>query len=68
MPNPFEDEAGDFLVLINDELQHSLWPRQLPVPDGWRVGYGPEGRAECLRYVERSWTDMRPASLQRVQQ
>ena len=26
MTNPFEDENGTFLVLSNDEGQHSLWP------------------------------------------
>ena len=24
--NPFDDENGSFLVLVNDEEQHSLWP------------------------------------------
>lgn len=24
--NPFEDPQGTFLVLVNDENQHSLWP------------------------------------------
>ncbi|MEU7735437.1 MbtH family protein, partial [Streptomyces griseus] len=26
MTNPFEDEDGTYLVLVNDEGQHSLWP------------------------------------------
>jgi uncharacterized protein YbdZ (MbtH family) len=24
--NPFDDEAGAFFVLVNDDDQHSLWP------------------------------------------
>jgi MbtH-like protein len=24
--NPFDDDNGDFFVLVNDEDQHSLWP------------------------------------------
>nr|QEO73598.1 mbtH-like protein [uncultured bacterium] len=63
MTNPFEDETGTFVVLINDEGQHSLWPSFAQVPAGWRVVHGEAGRQECLDYVERNWTDMRPASL-----
>ncbi|MFE0652458.1 MbtH family protein [Streptomyces sp. NPDC059534] len=65
MSNPFEDEGGRFLVLVNAEEQHSLWPAEIPVPDGWDVAHGPQDRAGCLRYVEDSWTDMRPASIRK---
>lgn len=67
MTNPFEDEAGKFLVLVNDEQQHSLWPAETLVPEGWTVTYGPDGRADCLQYVERAWSDMRPLSLRNAQ-
>nr|QEO73565.1 mbtH-like protein [uncultured bacterium] len=63
MSNPFEDETGTFVVLINDEGQHSLWPSFAQVPTGWRVVHGEADRQDCLDYVERNWTDMRPASL-----
>jgi len=66
MTNPFEDEDGRYLVLVNDERQHSLWPAFAPVPAGWRVAYGEAARTECLDYVTTNWTDMRPASLVRV--
>ncbi|MEV5879661.1 MbtH family protein [Streptomyces sp. NPDC052101] len=61
--NPFDDENGEFYVVVNDEEQHSLWPTFADVPDGWHVVAGPAGRAESLAYVEESWTDMRPRSL-----
>lgn len=32
MSNPFEDENGTYLVLVNDEGQHSLWPAFADVP------------------------------------
>ena len=35
--NPFDDDTADFVVLVNDEEQHSLWPVFAEVPDGWRV-------------------------------
>lgn len=63
MANPFDDEDGTFLVLVNAEAQHSLWPVFAAVPGGWQTVFGPAGRAECLAYVETSWTDIRPRSL-----
>jgi MbtH protein len=63
MTNPFDDESGTFLVLINDEGQHSLWPDFIEVPSGWSVVFGPERKKVCLEYVEQNWTDMRPKSL-----
>lgn len=66
MTNPFDDTDGVFLVLVNDENQHSLWPQFAPVPDGWRTVHGPAGHDDCLAYVEENWRDMRPASLIRA--
>lgn len=61
--NPFDNAEGSFLVLVNDEGQHSLWPAAIDVPAGWSVVFGESGRQECLDYVEEHWTDMRPKSL-----
>ncbi|MEV0642657.1 MbtH family protein [Streptomyces sp. NPDC050619] len=63
MANPFDDENGFFLVLVNDENQHSLWPAFAEVPDGWKVVFGEGTRAACMSYIEENWTDMRPRSL-----
>lgn len=61
--NPFDNEDGEFFVLVNDENQHSLWPSFAEVPGGWRVALGPASREQCLEYVAENWTDMRPKSL-----
>jgi MbtH protein len=61
--NPFDDDDASFLVLINEEGQHSLWPAHLGAPDGWRTVYGPAARSACLGYVDDHWSDMRPLSL-----
>ncbi|KQH75246.1 protein mbtH [Mycobacterium gordonae] len=61
--NPFDDDAGLFRVVVNAEDQHSLWPVVVEVPAGWQTVFGAATRAECLDYVERSWSDMRPRSL-----
>lgn len=61
--NPFDDDAAEFYVLVNDEEQHSLWPAFAAVPEGWRAVFGTDSRANCLAYVEEHWTDLRPRSL-----
>jgi MbtH protein len=63
MSNPFERDDIQHSVLVNDEGQHSLWPQVIDVPAGWRVVFGPAARDACIDYVEREWTDIRPASL-----
>lgn len=63
MTNPFENPDGVYLVLVNDEDQHSLWPDFVDVPAGWRVVFGPDDRPACLEYIETNWKDLRPKSL-----
>ncbi|MFF7591549.1 MbtH family protein [Kitasatospora purpeofusca] len=63
MANPFEDPDASYRVLVNAEGQHSLWPAFADVPEGWDQVFGEAGRQECLDYIEREWTDMRPKSL-----
>lgn len=63
MVNPFENPEGTFLVLVNNEGQHSLWPEFAAVPAGWTRVHGPDTRDAALAYVEENWTDMRPRSL-----
>jgi MbtH protein len=64
--NPFDDPDGTFLVLVNEEGQHSLWPAFCAVPAGWQVARGECSRAAALEYVEENWTDLRPKSLVRA--
>jgi MbtH protein len=52
-----------YQVVVNGEGQYSIWPAGREVPDGWR----PEGQEktedECIAYIERVWTDIRPLSV-----
>lgn len=66
MTNPFEDDDAEYLALINDEGQYSLWPQFREIPAGW-TAVGPRGkRKDCLAWIEENWTDMRPNSLIRA--
>jgi MbtH protein len=66
MSNPFENENIPFLVLVNAENQHSLWPEFMVIPEGWDVVCGPASRKECIEYTEENWKDIKPKSLQNL--
>jgi len=58
-----DDENAECIVLVNSEEQYSLWPSFKDIPKGW-TAVGPKGkRKECLEWVGKTWTDMRPKSL-----
>jgi MbtH protein len=61
--NPFDDEEGNYLVLVNNEGQYSLWPERISVPMGWDVAHTSDDRQTCLDFITEVWTDMRPRSL-----
>ncbi|MFJ4283638.1 MbtH family protein [Streptomyces massasporeus] len=61
--NPFENDDARYLVLVNHENQHSLWPAFAEVPEGWTVVQGETSRQDALDYINENWTDMRPKSL-----
>ena len=58
--NPFDDDSGTFLVLVNELGQHSLWPVFAPVPAGWEPVHGPSDRPTALAWIDEHWTDITP--------
>lgn len=54
-----------YLVLINQEEQYSLWPSYKLIPYGWRAVCEELTKEECLEYIDKNWTDMRPLSLRK---
>lgn len=69
MPNNLEENSKSaqdlFYAIINEEEQYSLWSSYKTIPEGWKKKYGPAPKEECLSYVEKLWTDMRPLRLRR---
>jgi MbtH protein len=60
------DENTVFTVVKNHEEQYSIWPTYKPIPDGW-VPVGMQGtKQDCLAYIDKEWTDMRPLSLRKA--
>ncbi|WP_435832184.1 MbtH family protein [Nocardia rhamnosiphila] len=64
--NPFDDENSQFVVLMNNEGQYSLWPAVHEVPQGWTVVRTSASREVCIAYIENEWTDMRPNSARKA--
>jgi MbtH protein len=58
-------EQEEYIALINEEGQYSLWKADKEIPVGWKQE-GPRGtRDQCLEYIREVWTDMRPLSVRR---
>ncbi|WP_084486337.1 amino acid adenylation domain-containing protein [Nocardia sienata] len=55
-----------YVVVVNAEEQHAIWPAAQPVPSGWSSRGGVGSKAECKDYVRRAWVDIRPLSQRAV--
>ena len=53
----------EYLVVVNDEEQFSIWPARMDIPNGWKSAGKSGSKDDCLSYVKEVWTDMRPKSL-----
>jgi len=60
-----QDDRTSYKVVLNHEEQYSIWPAERENAPGWRDAGQTGTKAECLAYIERVWTDMRPLSLRR---
>jgi uncharacterized protein YbdZ (MbtH family) len=52
MTNPFENEQGTYVVLMNEEGQYSLWPAFVHIPAGWEIVCGETSRSGCIRLYQ----------------
>jgi len=62
------DSAEDntrYKVVVNHEEQYSIWPEVRKNPVGWGDGGKRGSKVECLAYIEKVWTDMRPLTLRK---
>jgi MbtH protein len=55
-----------FDVVVNDEGQYSIWPDYKDIPPGWQKADMHGTKEACLAYIEETWKDLRPLSLQRA--
>ncbi|MFJ6666545.1 AMP-binding protein [Streptomyces sp. NPDC091383] len=59
------ERPGEYLVVLNDEAQYSIWPATTPSPPGWLAEGTRGGKQDCLDHIERVWRDVRPLSVRR---
>jgi MbtH protein len=59
----WDSDDNTFLVVRNHEGQFSIWPEYEELPKGWRAAGAKGRKQECLDYIQKTWTDMRPLSL-----
>jgi MbtH protein len=57
------DAAIQFIAVMNDEEQYSLWEAGRDLPPGWHAAGFEGSREDCLRFIDENWLDMRPKSL-----
>ena len=58
-----EKDGTEYVAVINDEEQYSIWPAARELPLGWHDAGKRGPKAEVLAWIEQVWTDMRPQSL-----
>jgi MbtH protein len=64
--SPESADMRTYAVVVNDEGQHSIWDSESSAPAGWHAVGMTGSKSDCLAYIDRVWTDMRPISLRRA--
>jgi MbtH protein len=59
------DDPTIYKVVVNPEEQYSIWPAERENPPGWRDAGKLGTKEECLAYIEKVWTDMRPSGVRK---
>jgi amino acid adenylation domain-containing protein len=54
-------DDGRYLVVVNDEGAHSIWPGSRPLPAGWRSAGFAGSRDACLAHIDTVWTGAQDA-------
>lgn len=58
-----QEDTTIYEVVVNHEEQYSIWPADREKPLGWQEVGKISQKQECLEYIDKVWTDMRPLSL-----
>ncbi|WP_281351080.1 MbtH family protein [Microlunatus speluncae] len=61
----FTNDDHNYMVVVNDEEQYSIWPEGTDPPSGWQATDQRGTKADCLAYIDVVWTDMRPKSVRK---
>jgi MbtH protein len=63
-----EEDTTTYRVLLTDESKaYTILPEGQKLPVGWKDA-GVKGRKEeCLKYIQRTWAEMRPLTLKEIE-
>ena len=61
-----DDDQITYKVVVNAEEQYSIWPSHRSTPSGWTETGATGAKSECLEWINRVWTDIRPLSLRKA--
>lgn len=56
------EDTTIYKAVINHEEQYSIWPAHRETPSGWKETGKTGTKAECIAYIKKVWTDIRPLS------
>jgi MbtH protein len=59
-------EHIQYKVVVNHEEQYALWMLHKENAAGWSDAGVAGSKEECLEYIRKVWTDMRPLSLRKA--
>ena len=65
MAHEEDEDDRDYVVVVNQEEQYSIWFADRDLPKGWRAVGKTGKKKDCLAYIGEAWTDMRPLSLRK---
>jgi len=65
MSDTNNDDDQEYKVVVNHEEQYSIWPMGRENAPGWKDVDTTGSKADCLKYIDDVWTDMRPLSLRK---
>jgi MbtH protein len=57
------EQNNEYIVVVNHEEQYSLWPARREIPSGWKHVGRNGTKQDCLNWIKKNWTDMRPLSI-----
>ncbi|RCJ21832.1 antibiotic synthesis protein MbtH [Nostoc minutum NIES-26] len=63
-----KESTALYKVVVNHEEQYSIWLANLENAPGWQDAGKTGSKEECLSYIKKVWTDMRPLSLRQKMQ
>lgn len=59
------EDQEQYICLMNDEGQYSLWFAWKEVPPAWKQVGAKGTKEQCLSYIKENWVDMRTNSLKK---